>query len=201
MTKLFILRHGNTFDKGDIVTRVGGRTDLPLSSSGRAQAAAIATTIAKRRPKITRILSSPLSRTMQTATIVRDTAAPGAEIERLEALREIDYGPDENKPEDEVITRVGEEAIALWDADGVPPPGWRVDPPTLTAAWTDLFRRCAQSAGDVLIVTSNGVARFALDAAAIVPEGTPRKLKTAAFGVIALGPEGEASVLEWNVRA
>ncbi|MFZ4686424.1 MAG: histidine phosphatase family protein [Hyphomonadaceae bacterium] len=37
-TRIFIVRHGNTFDKGDVVTRVGGRTDLPLSTSGSAQA-------------------------------------------------------------------------------------------------------------------------------------------------------------------
>jgi len=40
--QLFIVRHGNTFDPGDTVTRVGARTDLPLSSSGRAQADALA---------------------------------------------------------------------------------------------------------------------------------------------------------------
>ena len=28
MPKLVILRHGNTFDKDDVVTRVGGRTDF-----------------------------------------------------------------------------------------------------------------------------------------------------------------------------
>ncbi|HAO37083.1 MAG TPA: histidine phosphatase family protein, partial [Hyphomonas sp.] len=38
MARLIIVRHGNTFDKGDTVTRVGGRTDLPLSASGLAQA-------------------------------------------------------------------------------------------------------------------------------------------------------------------
>ncbi|HAY06935.1 MAG TPA: histidine phosphatase family protein, partial [Hyphomonas sp.] len=27
MARLFVVRHGNTFDKGDTVTRVGGRTD------------------------------------------------------------------------------------------------------------------------------------------------------------------------------
>lgn len=40
--RLIIVRHGNTFDKGDVVTRVGGRTDIPLSVSGRAQAESLA---------------------------------------------------------------------------------------------------------------------------------------------------------------
>ena len=37
-TRLIIARHGNTFDAGDIPTRVGRRTDLPLVASGEAQA-------------------------------------------------------------------------------------------------------------------------------------------------------------------
>ena len=41
MTDIYIVRHGNTFDKGDVVTRVGARTDLPLSRSGFAQAEAL----------------------------------------------------------------------------------------------------------------------------------------------------------------
>ena len=40
--KVYIVRHGNTFDKGDVVTRVGARTDLPLSSSGQTQAEQLA---------------------------------------------------------------------------------------------------------------------------------------------------------------
>jgi len=42
MSRIVICRHGNTFDKGEIVTRVGARTDLPLSTSGRTQAKILA---------------------------------------------------------------------------------------------------------------------------------------------------------------
>ncbi|MEL6754250.1 MAG: histidine phosphatase family protein, partial [Pseudomonadota bacterium] len=41
MQTLYIVRHGNTFDTGDTVLRVGGRTDLPLSTSGEMQATAL----------------------------------------------------------------------------------------------------------------------------------------------------------------
>ena len=34
MARVIICRHGNTFDKGDLVRRVGARTDLALSKSG-----------------------------------------------------------------------------------------------------------------------------------------------------------------------
>ncbi len=201
MARLFILRHGNTFDKGDIVTRVGGRTDLPLSSSGLVQAAAVADVIMARNPSFTLIFSSPLARTMETARIVRDRTAPNVTIEPLEAMREIDYGPDENKPEDEVVARIGADALARWEAQAIPPAGWLVDPPALIDTWRTLFQRCASIDGDILVVTSNGVARFALDAADEIPTDAPRKLKTAAFGVVALSADGKGVILDWNVRA
>ena len=40
MSRVYIVRHGNTFDRGDVILRVGGRTDIPLSTSGIDQAKA-----------------------------------------------------------------------------------------------------------------------------------------------------------------
>ncbi|MEM9707141.1 MAG: histidine phosphatase family protein [Pseudomonadota bacterium] len=201
MPRLFILRHGNTFDKGDVITRVGGRTDLPLSKSGLAQAANIADVIAASDPNFALILSSPLARTMETVRIVRDRTAPKIDIETLDTMREIDYGPDENQPEEAVIARIGADALAQWDAAAVPPPGWLVDPPALIDTWRQLFRRCAAIEGDTLVVTSNGVARFALDAANSMPKDAPRKLKTAAFGIVLLSGADNAAIVDWNVRS
>ena len=33
-TKLIVVRHGNTFNKGDTILRVGSKTDLPLTATG-----------------------------------------------------------------------------------------------------------------------------------------------------------------------
>lgn len=200
MSRAVILRHGNTFDPGDVVTRVGGRTDAPLSNSGRAQVEEVATALSERAFTFARILSSPLARTMETARIVGGRLAPKAPLEPLESLREIDYGPDENKPEAEVLARIGAAALAAWEEHATPPPDWRVDPSALTLAWKTLFETLVRAEGDSLIVTSNGVARFALDAAHSRPADAPRKLKTAAYGVVRLAPAG-AEILEWNVRA
>ena len=41
MTRLYIARHGNTFEAGEAPRRVGRRTDLPLTAAGRAQAEAL----------------------------------------------------------------------------------------------------------------------------------------------------------------
>jgi broad specificity phosphatase PhoE len=194
-TRVFIVRHGNTFDTGDIVTRVGGRTDLPLSVSGRAQAQALGkhfatTTFASAR-------SGPLKRTRETATAILATQASPPELLTDLFLREIDYGPDENRPEDNVIARIGLAALDAWERDSIVPPGWRVDPDALIGNWQELFRKLRDQPGDHLVVTSNGIARFALAAAGVKQHDA--KLKTGAWGVFVL--EGESvSLAAWNVR-
>ena len=198
MSELFILRHGNTFDPGDVVTRVGARTDLALSASGRAQAETVAAHFAGRGLRFQRIFAAPLKRTAMTAGIVR-AAIDGPVAEALDFLTEIDYGPDENQPEEIVVARIGEAALAAWEKDAVPPPGWRVDPAALIAGWRDFFRRCADMEGPILAVTSNGVARFALDAADSLAGAFPRKLKTCAWGTV-VARNGDAVVTGWNIR-
>lgn len=196
-TRLFIVRHGNTFDAGDVVTRVGGRTDLPLSVSGRAQAEALAAHFVEAGIAFASARTSPLKRTRATAEAVLSAQADAPELETASFLREIDYGPDENQPEDKVVARIGADALAAWEQDGVPPPGWRVDPDALIGNWQQLYARLDGVEGDHLIVTSNGIARFALKAAG--EEGRELKLKTGAYGVIELAAGG-ASVADWNIR-
>jgi len=192
--RLYIARHGNTFDKGDVVTRVGGRTDLPLSSSGRTQAETLAknfaaTTFASAR-------SGPLKRTRDTAKAILAVQVEAPELVIELFLREIDYGPDENRPEDEVVARIGKAALEAWERDSVTPDGWRVDPAALIGNWQELFSDLAAVPGNHLIVTSNGIARFALAAAAA--HRPDAKLATGAYGVIDLSPA--PVVVSWNLR-
>jgi broad specificity phosphatase PhoE len=195
-TRLFVLRHGNTFDKGDVVTRVGGRTDLPLSISGKAQAAALAKHFAGTAFATAR--SGPLKRTRETASAILAAQANPPELLTDLFLREIDYGPDENRPEEEVIARIGKPALEAWERDAIVPPGWRADPAAIIGNWQELFHELRDEPGNHLVVTSNGIARFALHAAnAHRPD---MKLSTAAWGVIVL--EGEQARVEtWNARA
>jgi broad specificity phosphatase PhoE len=194
-SRIIVVRHGNTFDKGDVVTRVGGRTDLPLSVSGRVQAEALARHFATTAFATAR--SGPLKRTRETAAAILAAHANPPELTTDLFLREIDYGPDENRPEEEVIARIGKAALDAWERDFIPPPGWRVDPAALVGNWQETFHELRDQPGDHLIVTSNGIARFALTAA----EATEHdgKLATGAWGVIAL--EGQAVRIEsWNLR-
>ena len=193
--RLIIVRHGNTFDTGDVVTRVGGRTDLPLSTSGKAQVEALgrhfaATTFATAR-------SGPLKRTRETASAILAAHANPPELITDLFLREIDYGPDENRPEDEVIARIGQPALDAWERNGIVPNGWRVDPDALIGNWQETFAELRDQPGDHLIVTSNGIARFALAAAGAKRHDA--KLKTGAWGVFELKGD-DVIVIAWNVR-
>lgn len=202
MTRIYILRHGNTFDKGDVVTRVGGRTDLPLSTSGLAQAEALSKHFAELGVSFDRAFCSPLKRTKQTAQIALSTQGDEVELKVLPFLVEIDYGPDENKPEDEVRARIGERALKAWEEHGTPPTGWHIDPPAVIGRWQEFFAKAAKAyAGEtVLVVTSNGIARFALKALQDSGAGADLKLKTAAYGVFDVTEDGAVSMVSWNVR-
>jgi probable phosphoglycerate mutase len=194
--RLYIVRHGNTFEKGDVVTRVGGRTDLPLSPSGRGQAEKLARHFAGEGIVFASARTGPLRRTRETAlTILAAQASPPDLLTEL-FLREIDYGPDENRPEPEVVARVGQAALETWEKHGVPLSGWRVDPAALVGNWQEMFSDLRAEPGDHLIVTSNGIARFALEA--IKARREDLKLATGAYGVVALA-ETE-TLLSWNVK-
>lgn len=192
--RLFIVRHGNTFDKGDVVTRVGGRTDLPLSLSGKAQAEALARHFAS--VLFVSARSGPLKRTRETAAAILAGQASPPDLETQLFLREIDYGPDENRPEADVVARIGKAALEAWEQASIPPPGWRVDPAAIIGNWEQLFHDLRDEQGDHVVVTSNGIARFALVAAGV--HRPDAKLPTGGYGVIELRPE--PVVIDWNLR-
>ncbi len=205
MTDIYLVRHGNTFDKGDVVTRVGARTDMPLSSSGCAQAEALADHFASEvSGGFSKAYCSTLVRTRQTAEAILDRFDHAPELEVLDFLREVDYGPDENRPEEEVVARIGVEALSLWESQAVPPPGWKIDPDFIKQQWQVLFREIASQQNHqdpVLIVTSNGIARFALQAAAAGSTSVDTiKLSTGAFGRFSIDNDGNAQIREWNIR-
>ncbi len=201
MPTLYVVRHGNTFDDGETPTRVGRRTDLSLSKSGRAQASRLGAYFSERNIAFAKIYAAPLRRTMETAEAVARQAADPCDIASEPVLLEIDYGPDENKPEADVIARIGADALHRWNTEAIPPPGWNVDPAALIAGWQSFFVRIREMAPDdiVLAITSNGVARFVLDAASRAEPDLPKKLRTGAFGRIDINDD-QAIVAEWDVR-
>lgn len=81
-----ILRHGET--DWNVVQRMQGARDIPLNAMGRAQAKSAAASLAGLGIK--RILSSPLSRALDTARAAQD--ATGAELTTDERLVERGFG-------------------------------------------------------------------------------------------------------------
>lgn len=162
-TTLLIARHGNTFGPNDVVTRVGGRTDLPLVESGLQQGLRLGTHLKTNGLVPDAVFTSHLARAIQTAEKAQEAMSTKLPPEKLTAFNEIDYGPDENKPETEVVTRLGEDALKAWEDNNTPPDGWKVDPAAIIQAWLDFGKRVANDyAGKrVLAVSSGGIIRFA----------------------------------------
>ena len=202
MTRIVICRHGNSFDKGDVVTRIGARTDLPLSISGIDQARGLTKQFSSGTSGFEFKLAfcSSLLRTYQTADFILTSGHDVKTLDILKFLTEIDYGVDENKPEEQVVARLGRDAITLWDENAIPPEGWDVNPEELIQSWKDFFARYMDHEGDILVVTSNGIARFALDAVDEITTDAPRKLRTAAYGIIEI-ENGHSKLTAWDIRA
>jgi probable phosphoglycerate mutase len=130
VTTVVLLRHGET--PWSTERRFAGRTDLPLTGNGAAQAAAVAARLAGRAADraagraavpgpVTAIVASPLLRTSQTAAAV--SAATGLPVVTDPAWAEVDFGDWEGLTLAEVAGRWPAEAAA-WQADtSVAPPG------------------------------------------------------------------------------
>jgi 2,3-bisphosphoglycerate-dependent phosphoglycerate mutase len=190
MTQLLIARHANTFDPGETPRRVGARTDLPLSHSGRQQAQQLGEYIKIQHPDIQKVYVSALQRTQQTAQLALAAANLSLPVEVCAWLNEIDYGPDENCTEAEVIARVGQPALTAWNTHATVPTGWQVDPAQVSKAWQHFAENIIQQYPNqkVWVVTSNGIARFAfylLANAATHMAQQSIKLSTAAVGCFA----------------
>ena len=163
MTTLIIARHGNTFGPDDTVTYVGARTDLFLVEKGIEQAKAIGLYLKNNDLIPDVVYASTLRRAQETAKIAIKASGVTNPVYTLDIFNEIDYGPDENKTKEEIIARVGADALKQWEENSIPPPGWDVHPQKIIGAWEGFANQITTHDDNetVLVVTSNGVARFA----------------------------------------
>jgi probable phosphoglycerate mutase len=118
-TTTLLLRHGQTPLSAE--RRFAGRGDIPLTETGRRQAAAAAARLAA-RGGIDVIVSSPLRRTRRTAEAVAE--ATGAPVVVDDDLVETDFGKWEGLSFAEAGAQDPDEMRAwLADADAAPPGG------------------------------------------------------------------------------
>ncbi len=201
-TTLLIARHGNTFSKGQTPTRVGKHTDLPLVESGLQQARRLAIHLNEHDLIPDRIFTSQLLRTQQMAETINHALGTEIETTAEEMFDEVDYGPDENKPETDVIARIGQAAIDAWDKNATVPQGWKVNPNEIIEHWKAFGKVCESRYKDktVLAITSNGIARFAPHLTGSF-DAFDQDIKIATGALCALqNVNGEWNIMEWNVR-
>ncbi len=212
MTTLIIARHGNTFNPGDTPTRVGARTDLPLVEKGEDQGRALGRYLKENELLPDAVYSSTLQRTRKMAELALKEAGAIQPIYALDIFDEIDYGPDENKPEDEVIARVGKEALKLWNDKAIVPDSWQVNPDEIIRNWqrfanqitkTDdtLTNQVMDITETTLVVTSNGIARFAPHITGKFEDFLQNfsiKLKTGAIGILRFS-NNRWTIEDWDI--
>lgn len=113
MKKLYLLRHGQT--EFNVKKLVQGRCDSPLTDLGRQQAAKAAAWLKARDVTPDKVVSSPLSRAMDTAQLVAcELLGPDTAVEPCEGIIERSYGTFEEGPHDALPTDVwdpGEDLI------------------------------------------------------------------------------------------
>lgn len=108
MTNFFLIRHGET--DWNLAGRIQGATDIPLNETGRAQANVTGRSMLGRTWDL--VVASPLSRAMETASIIAEVNGLPAPIP-LAGLVERNYG------EAEGLT--GPELEAIYPGDTVVP--------------------------------------------------------------------------------
>lgn len=112
---ILVARHGRTASNASGLLL--GRADPPLDELGVAQAEQLAASLAG-SSQIRRIVSSPLTRTLQTASAV--AAAVGCEVEIDDRFVELDYGDWDQRP----LAEVTPEEWREWRDDlRFAPPG------------------------------------------------------------------------------
>lgn len=176
---LIIIRHGNTFLPEQTPTRVGRNTDLELVEEDRGRA--VGKYLLSKGYTIDKAYAAPLKRTMHTVSLALREMNPQLPIISILEFSEIDYGPDENKTEEEVINRLGmdyiqekgitnyreeeittfgKQIITEWDQKGIVPKGWSVDVNSIVETWHN-FANSIRDGETVMLCSSNGIIRFA----------------------------------------
>jgi len=196
MTKLLIIRHGNTFDPDDMPRRVGCRTDIPLVDSGHAQGQSLQVFLEGEALQSDHVFASALQRAQQTAAYLSDN------VETDTRFNEIDHGPDENQTEATILNRIGRDALSDWNEFGVVPDGWKVDPRAVQKSWVDFADDCLQnrSGETTAIVSSGGIIRFApVLLNGNVPSDQTAKVRTGSVSLFEHGKNGWSCQF-WNKR-
>ncbi len=158
--RLWLVRHGET--EWNSTHRFCGHSDIPLSSTGRAQARWLAYQL--RKKTISAIYSSDLSRTYETAQIIAAQQGRSIAVQRSPAWREIAFGAWEGLTYDEITIRYPAHLGFFRDPEQqAPPEGETLHDLALRvhSALQDLLTSRAKK-GDIVLVSHSGALRTLL---------------------------------------
>ena len=182
---VWLIRHGET--EWARLGRHTGRTDVPLTPSGRQQARAIGRRIAGHAFAL--VLTSPLSRARQTAVLAGfgDRAVPDPD------LREWDYGDLEGRLTDDI--RADYPGWSIWHG---PWPGGETAEQVATRA-DSVIARAMAAGGDVLVFGHGHQLRVVAARWLGLPAASGAMFALGTATVSILGWERETPVIEtWN---
>jgi probable phosphoglycerate mutase len=180
-----LLRHGET--EWSRTGRHTGRTDIPLTDAGRERARAAGERL--RGMTFARVLTSPLSRAVDTC----DLAGFGAGAGREDALLEWDYGAYEGRTTPEI-----HEERPGWSlfTDGCP---GGEDAGAVAARVDPLVRAAREGEGDWLLVAHGHVLRVLAARWCGLPPQAAALLQLGTAAVCVLGFEhGVPGLRRWN---
>ena len=151
------MRHGRT--EWNAARRFQGQSDIPLSAEGRAQAAATAAALASE--PIETIVTSDLSRALETARAI--AAHHGGRVLLEPRLREFAFGAWEGLTWDEIVARypVAEDMAFSSVRAYAPTGGERFE--TVRARVGEVLDTYREHAGRVAFVTHAGALHALLD--------------------------------------
>lgn len=157
MRAVYLVRHGEITQFSP--RRFVGQTDLPLTDHGRGQMEAVARFLTGRG--VTRLVSSPLSRCVQSAEIIG--AALGLAAESVADLREIALGDWEGLTVGHVRERFpGSYEARGRNLAGFRPPGGESFADLQRRAWPAFEAVVSDCVAPLVIVAHGGVNRVVL---------------------------------------
>lgn len=154
--RFFFVRHGES--TGNVMGRMQGQEDLPLTETGRHQARTTGKWFREQGITVARIFTSPLQRATETAEIIR-TENHYPREKRLDSLKELYMGRFSGLTIPEIRERYPEE-YSRFTAES-----WETVPEAepvsslisrAMESWETLVREANRGRGSLLIVTHGG---------------------------------------------
>ena len=193
MKRLYLLRHGQT--EFNVKKLVQGRCDSPLTDLGRQQAGMAAAWLKAHNVTPDKVVSSPLGRAMDTASLVAtELLGPDEAVESCEGIIERCYGSFEEGPHDALPTDVWDPGEDLVPFGGE---GSQALQKRMVETLTNLIS--AENVETLLAVSHGSASRQFIKAAA--PEGfeLPAKLPNCAimiFNIDEKKPQAEGEPMQ-----